>query len=823
MDSLPIGSDTLLSIRTSRIDFIIKSKGKAKPLAVDPNGERSALRIVGVDVEGIRITQQGISETYKDNSGISIHEINVSPLFFEQTDYVITIKSRDGSRLEFRSNSSQITDRVSQVIDDDASLLSGVVNYGSSVGFSDLNVYSNGRSLLSVRIEVYPTKISYKKDYRDMMADINNIVNGSVIDFMKKAFQGFAPGNKKNYIPAVFFAIMQGIYKDFVKSINRIIAVPHHKLVTDHEVMPYYKVKRLDGRSEKWLKNHPEYVKKDGVSVIAEKVLAARKHTTYDTQENQLVKFMIESTIRRLEDFHDRYVNSVNDPDIDITLGLRKMESELRRLINSTFLSDVSTFNSTKSMSLVFGMAPGYRELYKYYIMLQNGLSVHGEVFRLSYKDTAVLYEYWCFIKLYSILKEHYELKSPDIIKVDRSGVTVDLLKGRSSRVDFYNNKTGEKISLTYNPTETKTETVNQKPDNVLELVKKGAENKYKYVFDAKYRIETNPDGVFYPDSKPGPKVDDINTMHRYRDSIVYENPRSRFTFEKTMFGAYILFPYNNEEEYKDHRFYKSIDSVNVGGLPFLPSATILVTEMLEDLISDSSESAFERASLPVGIESKLAEVNWDIRDVLVKAVNKEQFSEYYDNKYCDIPADMIRDDSLVHYIALYKPKEHFGDGSGIECCGMTLSLPRVLQKEDGKEVYRFRIDSWNKLPNRVQTKELGFSHMYTNMFLLNNSVEIPELFIKSDAEYRLYKELKRLMIQAEVKEDDDKPEPVLKIGDQTIWFDQNRVIYVNDNGLVFERILDKDYRRRPNSLLKQLIKLINRNNPIFTDKTELY
>ena len=70
---------------------------------------------------------------------------------------------------------------------------------------------------------------------------------------------------------------------------------------------------------------------------------------------------------------------------------------------------------------------------------------------------------------------------------------------------------------------------------------------------------------------QPGPKEDDINTM-RYRDAIVYQNGVS--PYERTMFSAYVLFPYHNEEEFRHHRFYKSIDQVNIGGLPFLPSAT---------------------------------------------------------------------------------------------------------------------------------------------------------------------------------------------------------------------------------------------------------
>lgn len=49
-----------------------------------------------------------------------------------------------------------------------------------------------------------------------------------------------------------------------------------------------------------------------------------------------------------------------------------------------------------------------------------------------------------------------------------------------------------------------------------------------------------NPD-EHYPDNekKPGPKVEDINTMHRYRDAIVVKDGNIS---EKLMFGAYVLF-----------------------------------------------------------------------------------------------------------------------------------------------------------------------------------------------------------------------------------------------------------------------------------------
>ena len=92
--------------------------------------------------------------------------------------------------------------------------------------------------------------------------------------------------------------------------------------------------------------------------------------------------------------------------------------------------------------------------------------------------------------------------------------------------------------------------------------------------------------------------------MHRYRDAIVAKN--GDFT-ETLMFGAYVLFPYpGNEDEYRSHQFYKSIGSVNIGGVPFLPGKTKIAEELLTRLVGESDSSAFERAVLPKGIEDRL-------------------------------------------------------------------------------------------------------------------------------------------------------------------------------------------------------------------------
>jgi uncharacterized protein len=56
--------------------------------------------------------------------------------------------------------------------------------------------------------------------------------------------------------------------------------------------------------------------------------------------------------------------------------------------------------------------------------------------------------------------------------------------------------------------------------------------------------------------------------MHRYRDSLVV-HPKDHVC---TAFDAYVLFPWYDEDSYQEHELYKSINEVNIGGLPFLPS-----------------------------------------------------------------------------------------------------------------------------------------------------------------------------------------------------------------------------------------------------------
>ena len=823
MALLPTGSDKLLEIQSGNIYVVIKSKNPHPNLTNKSILEQpSELKVTGVNVNSVKIF--GEEKVAADNGaiGASSYNIYTSPLFFEQTDYEVIVRSTDGKSVSLWHENYTVRDKISPVTDKD-DLISGIVNFGNSAGFSDFEIYYDGKKSLVVRVEVFPSKISYKEDYQDMLQDISNEICGAVLDFMRNTYQEFSVGSTQNTVPALFFEIIKRIFDKFQNAANMIVSSPHHKLYVEHPVVPSHKVKKIDNHTMKWLQKHPENVVPMYVGYAAVKAPTVKKQITYNTVENQFTKFILKSTIRKLKDFRDLYTRSTKKPEQAVLGSVDSMTNVLNKLINTTFLREVDDYKATQSMSLVFEMAPGYRELYKYYLMMQRGLSVHGDVFRMSLKDTAQLYEYWCFIKLVTLMKKNYHLASPDVIKVDNTGVTITLVKGKKSEVKFINPRTGETITLSYNPGEQNTQTVNQKPDNVLTLEKRGTDVPYMYVFDAKYRIENNPTDAFYPDNKPGPKVDDINTMHRYRDSIVYENnTQSRFMFEKKMFGAYVLFPYNDPDgEYKDHRFYKSIESVNIGGLPFLPGTTELLETFLGELVADSSESAFERASLPRGIEERLAKVDWSIKDVMVGTVRtEEQLKFNIEKNGYYVPAKFISNDMLpIRYIALHE--QDIGSENGIRKYGEVLTaqkirrgkIPVTMRKstDPNEQYYYFTVRKWESLPQIIEIQDTWKgAPKFTNKFLLDNCTKSYQLFaIASEEEYRLMVEINKAFDALDASAAKDNTAAYRVNDTHTIAMLDGYFTIMNDNGDILDRISISSFAKGPRAGFNKIKKMI--------------
>lgn len=819
MASLHTGSDELVYIQTDKVSVTIKGLASHPHNQGAEHSEKESFLKVFCD-EPYEINLKGDAEIVSKQviGAACLGEYRTVPLFYEQQRYEIVIESFGSSPVEFWHDNYNVRNKVTSV-GRSKKILSGVINFGNEIGMSDLIVRVNGTDYLRLVIEVFPSKISYKNDYKAIVADVTAEVYNVIFDLLKKTYLGYRQNDRVGNSPVEFLAVVSKIYEDFIRAADMILQQPHHELETIHEVLPSHKIKSTDIRTVRWIEKHPAHVARLGNGFAVDKALAVNKWVNYDTKENRLTKYVLQSTAKKLIGFKQNYMRLQRESDAALISKIDGMIQGITRRCNSGFLANVNAHEASSGMSLVFSMAPGYRELYKYYLMLLRGLSVTGDVFHISVKDLALLYEYWCFIKLNSLLRNSnkYDLISQDIVKIQGNGIYVSLIKGKSSRVLYRNQATQELITISYNPKEIDVPTITQKPDNVLTLEKKGADIQYEYVFDAKYRINPALPGTDYYASvghTPGPEIGDINTMHRYRDAIVYQSGAS--PFERTMFGAYVLFPYSNEDEYRSHRFFESIDKVNIGGLPFLPSATTMVTEMLDQLIADSPASAFERTTLPRGIETKLAKVDWSERDVLIGTLSqRRQLDSCLKHHFYHIPADRLKDsDFPIRYIALYQSKALFGSEAGVQYYGKVTKCIPLRRREiteikfrpgtENKLYYRFEIKEWKRLNKLIVAKEMGFVRSFTNLFLLEHSAEMPELWIRAEEEYRLYSELKRAVNDTTINDTDNNLG--FNFGNFTLVFENGNILVSKDKR-IFAKYAISDFSRRPNAVFRQIQK----------------
>ena len=152
----------------------------------DYHGAESTRRDEGRnDYEGMKFTGRddgGAGSDGTEYGGVEVvhaeyshHEIAVPPLFFEQIDYELIIKSVNGGRVSFWNENYRIREKVGPVINGDETLLSGIINFDNAVGYSDFEIYLDDKKHITIRIEVFPTKISYKEDYRMMRDDISEM------------------------------------------------------------------------------------------------------------------------------------------------------------------------------------------------------------------------------------------------------------------------------------------------------------------------------------------------------------------------------------------------------------------------------------------------------------------------------------------------------------------------------------------------------------------------------------------------------------------------------------------------------------------------
>ncbi|MDG0872131.1 restriction endonuclease-like protein [Paenibacillus thiaminolyticus] len=718
------------------------------------------------------------------------------PLFYETQAYELVVEKKADLPLTFYHEHIQLRQAVKPL---GSRILSGILRFTNEIGLTELELQLYGETLLRIQLEIFPSKLDYKCDYLLILNDVNAQISNLAFDFLRKTFHFSGLKETKHQSLTEFFVILQQLFTQMLEAVGRIQAAPHTKLQSEYSKVEAARIRKADKGNMAYVAKHPHLLQQAGVNGIISihdkrynpsHLLEQRRRVSFDTPENRFVRWVFLRMEQKLKRIRVSLLNMQRTRDEHLLRRLDQMHNQIRRVIQQDFLQ-VGEMKQM-SLSLVLQMAPGYREVYRYYLMLMKGLSIQTDLFRLSVKDLAQLYEYWCFLKIHHLLSEKYELIQQDIIKVNRGGLFVTLDRSRKATVKYRNPRNGEEFTLYYNalPAGEVSKTLSQRPDTVLTLKKNESATEYKYIFDAKYRLNPAYEGTPYwsRHKQPGPEEEDINTMHRYRDAIVYEDPATK-TYERTMFGAYVLFPYANEEKFQHHRFYKSIELINIGALPFLPNATKLMEKFLDEIIDDSPEKAYERSTRPRGTEQYYTD-KLSGKNVLVGALGrtaKQQLEASLANHHYHVPLQQITDHrqlTQIEYVALYQSMKQFGSGAGIRYYGRVQEW-KVLHRREityiqssrgvADELYvLFTVEQWEE---REQPIVPGGHYVYHALFtakpLFDRAREVAELRLESEADIRLWREARR-QGKAKVKLDQEPADLATKVT-QVIQEDDGR------------------------------------------------
>jgi len=787
MALLPSGSSKakeayLVSIVTPYFEFYIKGALKIGSIKNLTPEDRALYEVNCEDEAKIEILN--VVETEARN----FKEYTI-PQFFEQTPYQVVLHRTTEAEVKFDHDNLLMRRGISPVSKGNP-IQMGVLNFANEIGMTELRILVGGKVYLRLTLEIYPTKMSYKSDYLRIREEVVEEIYNLAFDFMRRTYLGARLKTSAHPSLTEFFSIFKDHFNALYQAIRLIEKEPHHEMVTLEEIRSYREGTCIGPKGMWYLNKHPQQIQGSKGYFVPKKVLHVHKQMTTDLYENQMVKYMMTQILNRLKSVKSQYEKLQRDNDEVVLDFLNGHIHRLEAHIGGNFFKTISKLERVQQFSLVLQMAPAYQKFYKVFLILQKGLSITSDFFHISNKNIAELYEYWCFIKLGSLLKKKHTLLGTDLVQVNAQGLFVNLKKGKQSEMRFKHGITGEMLTLAYNQRLEQGPTAVQKPDNILSLKKEMSHVTYRYVLDAKYKVD---DQRSIPGILELPREEDINTMHRYRDAIVCVEQIGQ-SYERNVFAGIILFPGTASAVYKESRFYQSIEKVNIGALPFLPSQTHLVEQFLEEIIDRIGHSEYDQVPKVSGFSEYMSNLQIEERDVLVGPLrNKEQLEKCLTHNLYHTPCKQIKDyyNRPFKYVALY---EHQGmrtlSEGGIRYIGKVVNIQKVQRKalrhlfptdepNLEEEYLVYEISNWIMKEKPILPGGQGVRRPnYTNHTLLKYAKTVPELHIKDITEFKLILQLRR--ISKEVLTDFDAKEQVIfSQGDNHVYLNEKREIVV--------------------------------------------
>jgi hypothetical protein len=684
----------------------------------------------------------------------------VGPRLHEQTDYQVYVRSKDGSAVEISHRDPLLLRDLST----DHDSLHGVINFKSQVGLTDFSLWVAGEREVDFTVEVFPTKLDYKNDYDQLLAEIQEILTGLALEYLSSTYRlGFSRSLERT-TELEWLILLEHIIETLERAVIQVSRQPRWGTQREPVRVRVEKVRRPDGAMRRAIlrAGGRESVLLDGRLIAQGRIDERRARLTLDTQEHRWLAAQL-STIRRrltavrkLEMKRERTLRTVR-----VTSRLDRLEQRMVRLGRLEPISAATQAPAQGFVSLQLLSTPGYREAYRDCMILSQGLSLTGDAVKLSLKNLNVLYEYWCYLTLLRVISKETgrPIQPSQVLALEQQGLRVTLQKGREQTVEF-SVSSDCKVTATYNPRFSgKWFLLSQQPDYMITVENSGWP-RLSLVLDAKYRVDATPEYT-QQFGAPGPPEDALNVLHRYRDAILEQ--KSELPLRRVI-QSVALFPYHEMPtgSFEKSRLWRALDHLGVGAIPLLPGGTEYLSHWVRRMLRLGGWSLADRG-IPHAAHQRL--MDWRIaaaEPVLVgvlKAGLELEHRNWVADKGCYYtPLTKQRRLHSAKCVALYLPSALRSPGA-VALVANVLAVRIVKRKEiatpwsssrpDQLQVL-YELDHFRQMDRPIQNLAgQRFSGIrWTSSLALLRSKRLEELLLETEPEWRLYE----LLVASEVE-----------------------------------------------------------------------
>ncbi len=746
----------------------------------------------------------------------------VGPRLYEQTDYSVFLQAKSTGRVAVRHRDPLICSGLNE--EEHGRTLHGTVNFRSQVGRSSFSVWVDNESEFDFEVEVFPTKLDYRTDYEQLLAEVQEILTGLALEYLRATYQKGQPTVIPQPTHPEWLTLLRHVIADLERALQQIAQRPIRTLVREPTPVRAERVRRLDSATRAALRrgagSGASTQLKTGL-VIRHIITEQRAQQTLATPEHRWLATQLGRIRRRVGQLrHEESMLQDSPRRRRIVAELDAFESTIVRLgrLEPFAVSEGELPSGFASLQLLG--SPGYREAYQACLVLACGLRIEGGPLHLSTKDLSLLYEYWCYIALLRLISDvtGEPINAERLFAIRREGVHVRLERGRETAVPF-GLAGGRRITVTYNRQFSgHSYLIPQQPDILITFSNPGWQPLH-LILDAKYRIEGSPDYLDRYGSY-GPPEDALNLLHRYRDAILeFDGPNQTISQAKhTVVQAAAAFPYREDwpGEFHHSKLWEALDRLGVGAIPLLPGDIDYLREWLILALRRGGWALADRAISHRGSEQVR---DWRIaasEPVLIGVLREGHEREHL---------DWIRKEQLYYMpqyktqmrqygarlVAFYSPMTlrnpgavtHYAPIQSVDVMKrVDILTPWVSKRGADDDLFVvYRLGQLKELPRPIENRgEHGrskrfSSHRWTSRLGLHRAALVEELLLETEPEWRLVEDLRALRVSFGIQ---TGPPTVLDPDDPTgrAWVvtgDGTRIRYAGASGFVVRKPLGED------------------------------